>query len=110
MLRDDRTTRSETGIGGHDTMSRCHITILVILSVSLIIPSTFAAPPPAPTAAHTQDIYYDTDGLIVHHGPNGELDGGDTAQREGWYWLGVWIRQNVPGLQPWPPPRKLTFD
>ncbi len=30
-------------------------------------------------------ILYDNYGLIVHKG----MDGGDTAQREGWYWLGV---------------------
>ena len=57
-----------------------------------------------------QDIYYDQYGLIVHKGPDGSFDGGDTAQREGWYWLGVWIRQNTPGLQPWTPTRKLSFD
>lgn len=50
-------------------------------------------------------ILFDGDGLIVH-----EDGGGDTAQREGWYWLGVWIRQNTPGLQPWTEPRKLNFD
>lgn len=57
-----------------------------------------------------QEIFYDSDGLIVHHGPNGELDGGDTAQREGWYWLGVWLRMNISGLKPWDKPRKLTFE
>lgn len=62
------------------------------------------------TAPIDQEIFYDQDGLIVHHGPNGELDGGDTAQREGWYWLGVWIRQNTPGLQPWSKPRSLSFE
>lgn len=36
------------------------------------------------------------------------MDGGDTAQREGWYWLGVWMRKNVLH-QPWTEPRKLTF-
>jgi hypothetical protein len=41
-------------------------------------------------------IHYDQDGLIVHKkGPSGPLDGGDTAQREGWYWFGVWIRQQM---------------
>jgi hypothetical protein len=43
-------------------------------------------------------------GLIVHAG----LDGGDTAQREGWYWFGVWIRKHVLN-DPWTVPRKLTF-
>jgi len=71
--------------------------------------------PPSKAVAQTtidlnQDIYYDASGLIVHRRPDGSFDGGDTAQREGWYWLGVWIRQNTPGLPPWTPTRKLTFD
>ena len=37
------------------------------------------------------------------------MDGGDTAQREGWYWLGVWIRQQVLRA-PWPIARKLSFE
>jgi len=49
-------------------------------------------------------IFYDRDGLIVHKG----LDGGDTAQREGWYWFAVWICENVLH-NPWTVPRKLTF-
>jgi hypothetical protein len=36
-------------------------------------------------------IYFDESGLIVHRG----CDGGDTAQREGWYWFGAWIRKFV---------------
>ena len=46
------------------------------------------------------------DGLIMHDNE----DFGDTAQREGWYWLGVWIRQNRLH-NPWAdhPPRKLSF-
>jgi hypothetical protein len=58
----------------------------------------------APSECSSQPIYYDSDGLIVHE----NLDGGDTAQREGWYWLGVWIRQNVL-KEPWLIPRRLTF-
>ncbi len=55
------------------------------------------------------DIYYDDDGLIVHRGTGpGHRDGGDTAQREGWYWLGVWIRKNKLN-DPWNVQRKLTF-
>src|SRR5262249_41675976 len=42
---------------------------------------------------------------IVHKG----LDGGDTAQREGWYWFGVWIREKVLN-EPWTTPRELTFS
>jgi hypothetical protein len=37
------------------------------------------------------------------------MSGGDTAQREGWYWFGVWIRQNVLH-DPWTVPRKLAFE
>jgi hypothetical protein len=50
------------------------------------------------------EILYDSDGLIVHK----NMDGGDTAQREGWYWFGVWIRQEVL-KDPWPVPRKRSF-
>jgi len=50
------------------------------------------------------EIMYDSDGLIVHK----NNDGGDTAQREGWYWTGTWIRANVLG-DPWAVPRKLSF-
>jgi hypothetical protein len=39
---------------------------------------------------------YRRDGLIMHD----NADFGDTAQREGWYWLGVWIRANEIH-QPW---------
>jgi len=49
-------------------------------------------------------MFFDDDGLIVHRG----LDGGDTAQREGWYWLGVWIRENLLN-DPWPLARRLTI-
>lgn len=64
----------------------------------------------AVSALSEREIYYDEDGLIVHRTPSGMVDGGDTSQREGWYWLGVWLRQNTPGLTPWPHPRKLTFE
>jgi hypothetical protein len=47
-------------------------------------------------------IFYDQYGLIVHKG----LDGGDTSQREGWYWFGVWIREHSL-KNPWTVPRKL---
>lgn len=64
----------------------------------------------AGAALEGRDIYYDADGLIVHAGADGKVDGGDTAQREGWYWLGVWLRQNTPGLTPWQTPRRLNFE
>lgn len=57
-----------------------------------------------------RDIYTDPDGLIVHRKDDGFCDGGDTAQREGWYWLGVWLRSHTPGMKPWPVARKLTFQ
>jgi hypothetical protein len=60
--------------------------------------------PSLESGTESQPIFYDKDGLIVHKG----LDGGDTAQREGWYWLGVWIRENVL-KDPWTVPRSLTF-
>jgi len=73
----------------------------------------------AECAHEDQEIFYGPEGLIVHAidvNHNGqldpeELDYGDTAQREGWYWLGVWIRENILH-DPWveTPPRKLTFD
>jgi hypothetical protein len=51
-------------------------------------------------------IHYDADGLIVHKkGPDGPLDGGDTSQREGWYWFGCWLREQM--NDPWKVPRKL---
>jgi len=50
-------------------------------------------------------IHYDAEGLIVHkRGPNGSLDGGDTCQREGWYWFGVWVREQM--QDPWKVPRE----
>lgn len=57
-----------------------------------------------------RDIFFDGDGLIVHRDADGKWNGGDTAQREGWYWLGVWLRQNTTGVSPWQPTRSLTFD
>src|SRR5271157_4098110 len=58
----------------------------------------------APTQDGSPPIFYDQDGLIVHKG----LDGGDTAQREGWYWFGVWVREHLLH-EPWTTSRKLTF-
>lgn len=63
----------------------------------------------AAPSSQLQDIFYDHDGLIVHHHPDGSDDGGDTAQREGWYWLGVWIRSNILG-EPWTAPRPLNLS
>jgi hypothetical protein len=49
-------------------------------------------------------INYDRHGLIVQY--NG--DGGDTSQREGWYWFGLWVREaySMPAF----PGRSLTFE
>lgn len=57
-----------------------------------------------------RDMMCDQWGLIVHQDSSGAFNGGDTAQREGWYWLGVWIRENTSGLTPWPHKRKLKFE
>ena len=89
-------------------------TTLILVAVSLAITGDLAAQP-ANCAIGIEEIggiYYDADGLIVHK-PTPEHpcgDGGDTAQREGWYWLGVWLRQNTPGLEPFTPTRRLTFN
>ena len=85
------------------------------MAASAPLVATAVPTPPTPRSAagaalEARDIYYDKDGLIVHLGADGKIDGGDTAQREGWYWLGVWLRQNTPGLTPWQTPRKLTFE
>jgi len=63
-----------------------------------------------PQGDDSPQIHYDDDGhgLIVHkRGPDGPLDGGDTAQREGWYWFGVWMRQQL--NNPWNIHRDLIF-
>lgn len=78
------------------------------LAMEASVPPDQGLPP-----ATADGIFYDADGLIIHReggSPTGAEDGGDTLQREGWYWLGVWIRQNTPGMQPWTIPRSLNFD
>jgi hypothetical protein len=57
--------------------------------------ASLAFQPPA-FAGPESSLHTDTDGLIVHK----NLDGGDTAQREGWYWFGEWIRTNELHLAP----------
>jgi hypothetical protein len=96
------------------------VAIDLAFSAAFLVPRAFAqqsqaecvlpAQPPMSNVGDDTTIYYDPDGLIVHRSPDGRCDGGDTAQREGWYWLGVWIRQHTPGLPPWRPERKLNFD
>ena len=93
-----------------------HVALFAVFAVLAIeLTPARAQGTPAMTAASSQapienrSIYFDNDGLIVHS--EGEsFDGGDTAQREGWYWLGVWLRAHTPGLTPWTEPRKLNFD
>jgi len=51
-------------------------------------------------------IYFDKFGLIVQR----NCDGGDTAQREGWYWFGRWVRGSNFLNQPWPIERQFSFD
>lgn len=50
-------------------------------------------------------IFYDRNGLIIQQ----NCDGGDSAQREGWYWLGIWVRSYYKIGTPWPT-RSLTFQ
>jgi hypothetical protein len=52
-------------------------------------------------------IYYDADGLIVQR----DQDGGDTAQREGWYWFGRALVQHLPQVNDaFLPERRLTYE
>ena len=79
---------------------------MVTLPALVRLPWSFAGEMPSTRAPNSSPpILYDRDGLIVHRG----MDGGDTAQREGWYWLGVWIRQSVLN-DPWTIPRSLSFQ
>lgn len=69
-----------------------------------------ATPSPTPSEILSMlvgpEIRYDQHGLIVHAD-----GGGDTAQREGWYWFGVALREKL-GLAWDVPaqPRRLNFD
>ncbi len=51
-------------------------------------------------------FYFDDLGLIVQQ----DCDGGDTAQREGMYWLGLWMWKNDLGLGQFGKKRKLNFE
>lgn len=86
--------------------------------------------PPATPAPRETIIHFDDDGLIINimdtpdcHAfffapPDSDIpakcqDGGDTAQREGFYWFGVCLRQQTPGMTPWTQrrgKRNLNFD
>ena len=78
--------------------------------VEVVAPPIGDKPTPdqIPLLLQGRDIQCDVNGLIVHRTPDGHADGGDTAQREGWYWLGVWIRQKL--NQPLPNERYVTFQ
>ncbi|GEM_PF-6380730 len=87
-------------------------------------------PVPPISADFDRDIFYDAQGLIIHLatqnyadapinkvpctadmiGNTNCQDGGDTAQREGWYWLAKKICLDHPDLHCRMPTRKLTFD
>ena len=62
----------------------------------------------APSFAEDDTTIHYSDGLIVQ----ADGGGGDTAQREGWYWLGVIIRNklNLPGVPPWTVARDHDFE
>ena len=77
---------------------------LAAMTMLLDMDLVYGSPSDTTQASSDPPIFYDADGLIVHK----DLDGGDTAQREGWYWLGVWIRRTILN-DPWPVQRKLTF-
>ncbi|MEK7994975.1 MAG: hypothetical protein AAB403_14310, partial [Planctomycetota bacterium] len=51
-------------------------------------------------------IFFDKSGLIVQRG----CDGGDTAQREGWYWLATSVRARPEINSPWPFTRDLSYE
>jgi hypothetical protein len=58
-------------------------------------------------APQTADaIYFDPNGLIVQR----NCDGGDSAQREGWYWLGRSIRESAEIKEPWGATREMSFQ
>lgn len=86
-----------------------HGAVAASVPISATTTPVIAQTSPKPSAflplTSLPEIYFDDDGLIVHRGPEG---GGDTAQREGWYWFGVWIREKILG-DPWPFTRKLSF-
>lgn len=81
--------------------------------VPIIDPPVSAHPPSAHDLQRLlvgRPIFCDQYGLIVSKNTDGTFNGGDTLAREGWYWLGVWIRQHTPGMEAWKPNRMLTFD
>lgn len=68
---------------GHGLSRRRFVSLATATVGSMAFPS-------AVFSQSSRDLQVDGDGLIVHR----NLDGGDTAQREGWYWFGEWLRGN----------------
>lgn len=61
---------------------------------------------PACPVLQRDEINFDPSGLIVQR----DCDGADTAQREGMYWLGQWVRVNVLRIARYgTPPTDVTF-
>lgn len=108
-------------------------TLLISALFALTAANSAAAvsPQDAENLLRNRHIMFDGDGLIVQvsqtpacahfdtdPNPTNPLpvacqDGGDTAQREGWYWFGVYLRNSGRfGLPRWNQPRylNLTFD
>lgn len=84
-----------------------------VSAVPVITPPVSSIPPSPGDVERLlegREIFCDQYGLIVHKDANGKFNGGDTAQREGWYWFGVWLRANTSGLSPWDRKRRLNFD
>jgi hypothetical protein len=85
------------GLGGFGAVTRCP---QVLASGGGITDNEDVC---RPTSA--DDIYYDQNGLIVQQ----NCDGGDTAQREGMYWLGQWVLVNALKRQPYGRQRPIEF-
>src|SRR6266481_7347190 len=105
---------------------RHSLAVIASFAITSIVPIGLSRATDAPAngslghCIHEDDpIYFGPEGLIVHmddlnHDGQfqvSESDYGDTAQREGWYWFGKWIRDTKLN-QPWTdnPPRQLTID
>jgi hypothetical protein len=70
---------------------------------------TFAAHTSAKTSENSAlaaiPLHLDSDGLIVQ----ADRDGGDTAQRMGWFWFGIYVREKILGI-PWLGDRPTTLE
>lgn len=73
-------------------MNRCHTAVSRrgFVSMTAIGVASLAFRPQV-FAGQESSLHTDTDGLIVHK----SLDGGDTAQREGWYWFGEFLCHEI---------------